>query len=48
MNEQRWLILIYRLPREPSRPRVAVDHKLIHYTDAIFDGLYTYLSWEVL
>jgi len=24
------------------------DHKLIHYTDAIFDGLYTYLSREVL
>ena len=28
MNEQRWLILIYRLPREPSRPRVAVWRKL--------------------
>ena len=24
----RWLILIYRLPREPSRPRVAVWRKL--------------------
>ena len=28
MNEQRWLILIYRLPREPSRPRVAAWRKL--------------------
>ena len=28
MSEQRWLILIYRLPREPSRPRVAVWRKL--------------------
>jgi hypothetical protein len=28
MNEQRWLILIYRLPRQPSRPRVAVWRKL--------------------
>src|SRR5829696_663584 len=28
MNEQRWLILIYRIPREPSRPRVAVWRKL--------------------
>src|SRR4051795_10872995 len=28
MNRQRWLILIYRLPREPSRPRVAVWRKL--------------------
>ena len=28
MTEQRWLILIYRLPREPSRPRVAVWRKL--------------------
>src|SRR5215212_7598685 len=28
MSEQRWLILIYRLPREPSRPRVAAWRKL--------------------
>src|SRR5215213_8452819 len=28
MNEQPWLILIYRLPREPSRPRVATWRKL--------------------
>src|ERR687885_2767074 len=28
MDRQRWLILIYRLPREPSRPRVAVWRKL--------------------
>jgi hypothetical protein len=28
MDEQRWLILIYRLPREPSRPRVAAWRKL--------------------
>jgi hypothetical protein len=28
MSEQRWLVLIYRLPREPSRPRVAVWRKL--------------------
>lgn len=28
MNEQCWLILIYRLPREPSRPRVAAWRKL--------------------
>lgn len=27
-NETRWLILIYRIPREPSRPRVAVWRKL--------------------
>lgn len=28
MDEQHWLILIYRLPREPSRPRVAAWRKL--------------------
>jgi hypothetical protein len=28
MEEPRWLILIYRLPREPSRPRVAAWRKL--------------------
>lgn len=28
MNKQQWLILIYRLPREPSRPRVAAWRKL--------------------
>src|SRR5215207_253835 len=28
MNRQRWLVLIYRLPREPSGPRVAVWRKL--------------------
>jgi hypothetical protein len=28
VNKQQWLILIYRLPREPSRPRVAVWRKL--------------------
>ena len=27
-EKPRWLILIYRLPREPSRPRVAVWRKL--------------------
>ncbi len=27
-NETRWLILIYRIPREPSRPRVAAWRKL--------------------
>jgi hypothetical protein len=27
-NKTRWLILIYRIPREPSRPRVAVWRKL--------------------
>jgi len=27
-EKSRWLILIYRLPREPSRPRVAVWRKL--------------------
>jgi DNA-binding transcriptional regulator PaaX len=26
--EQRWVMLIYRIPREPSRPRVAVWRKL--------------------
>jgi hypothetical protein len=28
VNKQQWLILIYRLPREPSRPRVAAWRKL--------------------
>jgi DNA-binding transcriptional regulator PaaX len=28
MTKQQWLILIYRLPREPSRPRVAMWRKL--------------------
>jgi hypothetical protein len=28
VDKQRWLILIYRLPREPSRPRVAAWRKL--------------------
>ncbi len=28
LKKPRWLILIYRLPREPSRPRVAVWRKL--------------------
>lgn len=28
LEKSRWLILIYRLPREPSRPRVAVWRKL--------------------
>lgn len=28
MEKTRWLLLIYRIPREPSRPRVAVWRKL--------------------
>ena len=80
-GKTRWLILVYHLPREPSRHRVAVWRKLkalgalylqdgvaalpedavtreqlvLHddliltrHTDAIFDGLYAYLSREVL
>lgn len=42
MTEQNWLLLIYRLPREPSRPRVAAWRKLkalgAHYLQ---DGVVT-------